>query len=201
MPRRDEPKEIHPLESGSELEELICLSIATYGEPSPNSDLDQRILSRIGAEPRPAVSHWWLPWAVALPIAACLISFFVLFQSGHVHAPTGPTDQVHIPAQLHNEVAAAAPYQLPRENRKNPLRREARPNLAAVEVKAPPLPKLAVFPTPQPLTPTEQALVAFASRATIAEREAFIEAQQQPDNPLTIAAINIQPIELPELGG
>jgi hypothetical protein len=142
-----------------------------------------------------------LPWAVTIPVAACLISFFVLYQWRPVHTPTGSNDQAHVPAQLRNDIAGAESPQPPRENgKKNSIRREGRPQRDSFEDKVQPLPKLGVFPTPQPLTPAEQALVTFASRATIAERKAFVEAQQQPDAPLNIAAIRIQPIELPKLG-
>jgi hypothetical protein len=60
------------------------------------------------------------------------------------------------------------------------------------------LPKLDVFPTPQPLTPEEQALVAFAVRAPESERKSFIEAQRQAEAPLRIAAIEIPPIDSPD---
>jgi hypothetical protein len=200
MSERDDIKRMRWTESSSELDELIRSSIATYAQPAPNSELAQRILRRIAAEPVPVEPRRWLPWAVALPIAACLICFFVLSQLRPVCTPGGLTNQVRTPAQLNNDVASAAPHRLPRENRRDSLRREVRPQQATIKVKVQPLPKLGVFPTPQALTPTEQALVAFASRAPIAERKAFIEAQQQPDMPLTVVAIKIQPIELPDLG-
>ncbi len=205
MPEFDKPERMQALEPGSELDELIRASIATYGEPAPDSELAQRILVQIAAEERPAASRRWLPWAVAVPIAACLIVSFTFFQSRSMHPPASHTDQAHIPADLRNniapsEISPAAPYQSQREKRYRLSRDGVRPQLDAIAVKAQPLPKLDVFPTPQPLTPAEQTLVEFASRAPASERKSLIEAQQQPDAPLTIAAIKIQPIELPELG-
>jgi hypothetical protein len=61
-----------------------------------------------------------------------------------------------------------------------------------------PRPKLDIFPTPQPLDPGEEALARFAAQAPEAERKAFLEAQQQADAPLHIAAIHIKPLELPD---
>jgi hypothetical protein len=64
-----------------------------------------------------------------------------------------------------------------------------------------PLPKREVFPTPQPLSPEEQAFVEFAARAPETERQLFIEAQKRDDAPLSIAAIEIQPLDPPDHGG
>jgi hypothetical protein len=200
MPEFNEPKRMQAPESDSVLDELIHASIATYGEPAPDSELAQRILIRIAAEARPVASRRWLPWAVAVPIAACLIAFFTLFESRPVRTPASVTDQAHMPAQLHNDLAPDAPHQSQRENRKRSSGNDMRPHRTAVAAKAQSLPKLDVFPTPQPLTPAERALVEFTSRAPSSERKSLIAAQQQPDAPLTIAAIKIQPIELPELG-
>ena len=205
MPEFDKPERVQALEPGSELDELIRASIATYGEPAPDSELARRILVQIAAEERPAASRRWLPWAVAVPIAACLIVSFTFFQSRSMHTPASRTDRTHITADLRNDiapsnVAPAAPYQSQREKRNRLSRDDVRPQLDAIAVKAQPLPKLDIFPTPKPLTSAEQILVEFVSRAPASERKSMIEAQQQLDAPLTIAAIKIQPIELPDLG-
>jgi hypothetical protein len=200
MPDRHQPEWKKLPESGSELDELIRSSIASYGEPAPNSELAQRILVRIAAEPEQVSRSRWLPWVIALPVAACLITIFILFETRPVHAPAGVANQAQIPAQMHDYIAAGEPHLTQHENRKAIARHEGLPRLAAVNSKPQPLPKLDVFPTPQPLTREEQALVQFAARAPVAEREALLEEQQKHDAPLTIAAIKIQPIELPELG-
>jgi hypothetical protein len=62
---------------------------------------------------------------------------------------------------------------------------------------AAPLPKLDVFPTPQPLTPEEQVLAVFAAKAPLTERQALLDAQKQADAPLSIAALQIQPLDPP----
>jgi hypothetical protein len=138
-------------------------------------------------------------------MGACLIAFFALFQAKPVHAPASVSNQAHMPAQLDNKIAhaniaPAAPHQSQREKRKNLVRSDLRLHATSLLREARPLPKLDIFPTPQPLTPAERALIQFAERTPVAERKALIEAQQQPDRPLNIAAIRIQPIEMPELG-
>jgi hypothetical protein len=204
MPERHQPERTQSPSSSSELDALIRSSIATYGEPAPYSELAQRILIRIAAEPEPVARRRWLPWAIALPVAASLVAIFILIETRPVHAPAGLTDQARVAAPLVNSPAASlaqdAPYRTQREKRNSLPRNNVRPQMAAVVAKVQPLPKLNVFPTPQPLTPEEQALVQFAARAPAAERKALLDEQKQTDAPLTIAAIKIQPIELPELG-
>jgi hypothetical protein len=63
------------------------------------------------------------------------------------------------------------------------------------------LPKREVFPTPQPLSPEERAFANFVARSTETERQSFIEAQKRDDAPLSIAAIEIQPLDPPSPGG
>jgi hypothetical protein len=58
-----------------------------------------------------------------------------------------------------------------------------------------------VFPTPQPLTRQEQALAVFAIRTPALELQALIEARKQDDAPVSITAIDIQPLEPPDQGG
>src|SRR5258708_16679208 len=61
----------------------------------------------------------------------------------------------------------------------------------------PALPKLDVFPSPQPLTPQEQALVVFVAQAPETERKAVAEAQQKIKAPISVAPIHIPPLHSP----
>ena len=198
MYEREQPERMQATASDSDLAELIRSSVATYGEPAPNSELAQRILMRIAAEARPVTSRRWLAWAVAVPLAACLIAFLVEWRPAHT--PSGLSNQAHSPVGLQNSTGPATSNQLQPGPLKRPVRKEVQAHVASVVAKTQSLPMLDVFPTPQPLTPAEQALVDFATQAPISERKSLIEAQQKTDAPLTIAAIEIQPIELPELG-
>lgn len=198
MPDREQPEQIWATTSVSDLEELIHSSIATYGEPALNSELAQRILARIAAEARPVASRRWLAWAVAVPVAACLIAFLV--ETRPVHNSAIHNNQASIPAEPHTDLSPVASNHAQPENRKKPIRNVVSSHRTTVAAETKSLPKLDVFPTPRQLSPEEQALADFAARAPISERKSLVEAQQQPDLPLTIAAIKIQPIELPELG-
>jgi hypothetical protein len=204
MSELNQPESKDRSEADLELERLIRTSIASYGEPARDSELTRRILAQIATEPPRLATLRLLRWAVALPIAACLFVAFAFFELRVVHAPGNLADRAHVVAPPTNDspvgLAQTPPHQSPREKRPTMTRSGTKRQLDTVGANAEPLPKLDVFPTPQPLTPAERALVAFASRAPAAERESLIDAQQQPNTPLTIAAIKIQPIDLPELG-
>jgi hypothetical protein len=63
-----------------------------------------------------------------------------------------------------------------------------------------PLPKLDVFPTPQPLTEQEQSLLAFAQQAPARKVEALSAAQAQDEESFSIAAAHIPLFEPPAEG-
>lgn len=57
------------------------------------------------------------------------------------------------------------------------------------------LPKLDVFPTPQPLSPQERALLAVATQAPPDVSKQLMEAQRHLGDPIQIAAIEIRPLD------
>ncbi len=196
-----------------DLDVLLDSALSTYADPGQDSRLDsgldsglaQRILARIAAvresaERTPATRRRWLPWAIALPAAACVLLFIVLGPK-IVQQPSSRTTAVaHSPEQ---SAALSAPTTAARPE---PVHRTRRPTSKAQSVPlhraAPPtpLPKLDIFPTPQPLTPEERALVIVATQIPESQRQALVEAQRQGDEPLSVAAIHIPPLELPEVG-
>jgi hypothetical protein len=58
-----------------------------------------------------------------------------------------------------------------------------------------PQPKLDVFPTPTPLSPEEQALVAFAKYGPPAVQRAVLEDQKHWDDPIIVAELRAQPMQ------
>jgi len=88
----------------------------------------------------------------------------------------------------------------PAERTKSPVLK-SQPRFATLSTTSVTLPKLDVFPTPQPLTPEEQAVAISAFQIPAAEFQAVVVGQQQEDAPVSIAAINIQPLEPPDNGG
>ena len=187
-----------------DLDLLLDNVLSNYGDPGPDSGLERRVLAgvrtRMAAESAPR--RRWLPWAVALPTAACLLLIF-LAAPRTVHAPAGHATSSASPQEvpLTTTHTGSRPVLIPApapRNRQLPTGLQFHRGDRASKPVA--LPKLDVFPTPQPLTPAELALVTFAAHASEDERKSFIAAQKQADAPLRIAAIEIPPIESPAKG-
>ena len=192
MPERDE------------LDLQIKQALTSYADPGRESGLEERILARITAEGAPAPQRRWLPWAIALPVAAGLLVLLLL----SAHRKAEPTETQHLQAPLAQQTEVADAGQrsstVPRPTQRERAGGELGPSRARASVaatKATPLPKLDVFPMPQPLSPEEQALAVFAARASETERQSLIEARTQADAPIRIAAIEIQPLNPPDHGG
>lgn len=196
------------VEPGAEFDLLLRSSLETYADPGSKSGLAERVLARIAAEGEGGRARRMNPWAIALPVAACLIIAILLLASKSVHHSAISSDEARVTLPKSTDAGRIAdrggaiensPSVAARRNKESrPLRHSTRAAATATEAR---LPKLDVFPAPHPLTPAEQALVAFVARAPEAERKSLVETQKQLDAPLTIAALEIQPLEPPEPGG
>lgn len=89
------------------------------------------------------------------------------------------------------EQAAMARSPLPEAKKTNAVHSFAHQQSPA-KLKA--LPRLAVFPTPRPLTPEEQALVTFAQHGPPAVQRAVLNDQQHWDDPIIVAGLSRQPL-------
>lgn len=187
-----------------DLDLLLDSALRTYADPGPDAGLDQRVLARLSAEtasaPRRRWLPWaWLPWGVALPAAACLL-LFVFSGPKTTNSPSGAargTARESADATARTEMLP--PPRSEADNTESPVPK-ARPRPVSRAAQSVSLPKLDIFPTPRPLTPAERILVDFATHAPESERRSLIAAQEQADAPLSIAAIEIQPLKPPDEG-
>jgi hypothetical protein len=198
------------LEPGAEFDLLVRSSLETYADPGPDSGLAERVLARVAAEGarertrRAKQTHGVIRWAIALPVAACLIVAIVLAGLKTPHNSPDHIDQARVTTPRSTDTGRGGPNAIPpsitarRDEALRPPRHSSR-TAAAARVQR--LPKLDVFPAPQPLTPAEQALIAYVAHAPNAERQSLVDAQKRLDAPLTIAALEIKPLEPPEPGG
>lgn len=154
------------------LDARLDAALHTYAAPPPVPDphsIAQKLLERATElDTRPAFPIW--KWAV--PAAACFIAL-VLAALWFFRAPQIPT-VARTPAPPPT-IAATHPPALPAQRAAIPAH-PRRPVVAATASR--PLPKLAVFPTPTPLSPQEQALVAFAEHAPPAVQRAVLQDQK-----------------------
>jgi hypothetical protein len=190
------------------LDLILDSALKTYAEPSPG--LEDRVLSAL-AEVRPPVrvpspSRRWIMWACVLPAAACLLLFVFLIKRAP-QSNAGLQPKTHQPIQtaispveshpsvpLHPELT----HVLTHEPRRSAF--PAKPRTTGELAKSIPLPKRDFFPSPQPLTPEEQALYTFATQTPEKQRQAILDAQKRDDAPLNLAAIHISPLEMPDTG-
>ena len=198
-----------------ELDLLLDSALSTYADPGRDSGLEERVLAALSAAreskqrdrfiapPR----RRWLPWVIALPAAACLLLLW-LATSRIKHVPSTETQQAR---QVNQAPALPRTTPLAEVRSKSPKGREQRatsgysaaskePQPATQLSGTSPVPKLDVFPTPQPLTEEERALAVVATQTPAPVRNALLEAQIQNDAPVRIAAIHIPPIESPDQG-
>ena len=184
------------------LDQMIESSLSDYGDPGTASGLAERILSRVSSEqssnrPTPRWRSHFLIWA-ALPAAACLLLTFFILKSA---APPAAHEAARLP-----QSPFTTKSQPPRVANVTPAQkttataiRKTQHRTAIIAARSAPRPKLDVFPLPQPLSPEEQALYAFATQVPEEQRRAIM-AQKNDDTPLNIAAIRIPPLEIPDTG-
>jgi hypothetical protein len=202
MPDREKSDMNLEAKADPEFDLLLRSALATYAQPASDSDLVHGILVRVAAESAPAPARRWLPWAIALPVAAGLLALAFLFGSRQMHMPARDQNQAHVaqPA-LEPQVPTHRSASLSSSESRRTKSQVGRLLPILASSKPAPVPKLDVFPTPQPLTAAERALVAFAVRAPESERQSFVGTQEQLQQPVSISAIEIQPIDSPDKGG
>jgi hypothetical protein len=221
-----------PIPNPDDIDLLLDSALATYADPGPGSGLEERVIAALAAAraetPTKTLSrHWrWLPWAIAVPVAACVILLWIVASTRVVRAPltlpqqASRSDQPQSPSVRGQEIREMRPSGaidccktnvLPRNEkqpqilrlrppRRTPLRMTKESAYAGINKAPTQLPKLDVFPTPQPLTEQEQALLAFAQQAPAGQVEALSAVQAQDEESFALAASHIPPFEPPAEG-
>lgn len=191
-----------------QLDRMLESALSSYGDPGTDHEaelgLAERILARVSSEENPyrSAPRWrsrfWV-WA-ALPAAACLLLTFLLLKSA---GPRNTQQSARLPqaasSSAENKVPNAA-NGTPAQKTLITRRHNPQPRSTSAVAKSAARPKLDVFPRPQPLSPEEQALYAFATQVPEEQRQAVLAAQKGDDAPLNIAAIRIQPLDISDTG-
>lgn len=176
-----------------ELDRLIDAALSSYA--APETGVETRVLARIAATRRRRQVRNWLIAGSGLALAASILLLFG-FNIRLAHTPRTTNRTEHFTATATPAIVVPAPH----------LASPTKPHrIAAAEhlrtgTRLPATPKLAVFPTPIPLSAEERALVRLATETTSEERKNLLEARQQAAEPLHIASISIPPIEPPPEG-
>lgn len=179
------------------IERLIDAGLRSYADPpsTPHAQVAvARVLERareLRSRPRWHFS-WPVPlWTVAVPAIACAVLLLIAAIVWIGHVPPAPS--IAWVPNAPGVAATPSSSQLPQRVRAARIGGLIAEHASAAPPQ--PLPKLDVFPTPTPLSPQEQALVAFAAQAPPAVKQQVIVAQQHIADPLTIAELKIRPLD------
>lgn len=165
------------------LDDQLDSALAKYAAVEPRTGLEERILANLKSQPSPSTRVAWWRWA-AVVAAALIVTSLVLWVEKHnaqqiVRRPTTSSEQA-----LHPTIAQSAPPNSTRRVNPVKVRRAGKRSftqpLATAELK------LDRFPSPQPLSEEELALVryvqSFPKEATlIAQAQEEFELQTQKE--------------------
>jgi len=169
------------------LDRILDQGISTYGNGEPLAGLETRILARLESTKRQS------PWTNVLQAIAITTSVasMILFLSVILFHRVQPSSTEVSP----RHVSQRTPILLPQTN--STIREvsslPAHPNVRLRRARAS-SPKRKSFPTPQPLTSGEHALLAFAADHPDETARALVGSREQLDQPLEIAPIVILPL-------
>ncbi len=174
-------------EDDNPIDTRIDAALRSYAEPREIPDprtVALRLLEQ--AQEAESRSRWPLwRWAIPACLVALAIAAFWMLRTprtpevAKAPAPPRVATQVKTPAPAPRYASVpAAPKRASR----------------IVAAKSRPLPKLDVFPTPTPLSPQEQALVAFAKYGPPAVQRAVLQDQKDWNTPDTIAGLQPHPL-------
>jgi len=165
-------------------------ALRSYAEPPffPDARFAAARILKQGRELEACRRRLWI-WAMAVPATACVILIAAVAISSLLRAPLSL--QIAWIPSAPGIVKAPQPAIQP-SNTVTPQRRTDR--MIRVSAAQPrPLPKLDVFPTPEPLSPEEQALVDFAKHGPPGVQRAVVEDQKHWDDPIIVADLQNQP--------
>jgi hypothetical protein len=187
----------------SELDGMIDAALASYGETGDDvSERILRVVERRIAQERAPLRRRWLPWTAALAAAACVLAFLVA-RPRPVQIPGNDARQTQQQktGSTVAEVRRPAIEKRAKAVARDSTRQSVEERLRSETARADALPKLDVFPTPQPLSEDEQAFSFFIQRAPPAEVKQLLEAQARSEAPVIIDDLEIPPLEPLDKGG
>lgn len=175
----NKPANRRDTERGDKLDRALDAALATYAAIEPRTGLNERILARLESASKSPSHSMWRRWSAAAAVFAAVIVTIGL--AWRRYERTQPPIANRPPTiQRPNEPATqfasnAAPSSVPPKATGSPRRtrpRHLRPPLVAAQ------PKLDQFPSPQPLSAEDLALVRYV-RSFPKEATLIAQAQEQ----------------------
>jgi len=179
-----------------ELDKLIDGALSGYSSAEPMEGLEERVLQRVHAAGAARRGPWLRRCGFAIPaLAALFVAAIVLRTSWKPVPHTASTTRSHpartiVALKPPSPAARESPALVARVSRAKPRNRTRQEHRLPSRA----LPKLQYFPTPEPMTKEERALVAWVARNPAEAREVFADLRRRVEEPVTI-----QPIAVPKL--
>jgi hypothetical protein len=165
------------------LDALLNAALNSYADAEPLNGLEERVLNRASrARPRMRLRYGSLVAIAASLGLSCFFAYFTLQKTA-----TEPKRADVRVARVEPPTPARIPLPPPRQERVRHRRSVQR------------LPKREMFPTPQPPSAEERALLRFVERDPKEAAEAFASLQRQMDAPLEIPPLEIKPLQTNEV--
>jgi hypothetical protein len=161
----------------AKLDEALDVALAKFSSAEPRAGLEERVLANMRAARSRATDPAWWRWAVAAAVAAVIVvSMVLVWKPGRL---TSPVMTNHAPVT----VTPSPPLQVAgRDNNAGRLPkvhvRKTRVRPSVTQAVAADAPKRDRFPSPQPLTEEELALVQYV-RQFPQEAVTIAHAQEQ----------------------
>lgn len=199
----------------AELDHLVEAALQTYADPGAGFGIEDRVLAALTAEkirsrarpvalPRPLRRPIW-PIGLAVA-AAILLAVALMHHYGTrpaVRATVQPARPQHSsdPRQFQVRVQDARPHPTAARALTASTHVTTRLSIPPKVITQPAaLPKLDVFPTPQPLTAEEQALTVYVQRTPPSALAVLSQAQTQEEELIALAAAHVPPRNPPAEG-
>jgi hypothetical protein len=168
------------------MDDLLDAALSSYSNAEPLNGIEDRILYRVGLmPPRPNFGHGTKSLLAVGATLALLCLMIVAIEHRKSEPTSGPAltvAHVDVPSSAQISSAQLLPSPEPRRlDRRHPRLIQR-------------LPKREQFPTPEPLTRDERALLSFVQQDPKEAVAAFAASQRQTDTPLEIQPLKIEPL-------
>lgn len=156
----DKSHEKHPRDAG--VDRALDVALAKYAAVEPRAGLEDRILANLRAKQTQAAPRSWWRWGLAGALAALVVvAVAVAWRSSRAAPPVARRPPVEAPAPKQPEPQIAAGNH---GTTTHPRRRNAVASHSTHSATVAAVPKLDVFPSPQPLTEQEKLLASYVDQ-------------------------------------
>ena|SRR5690348_1091049 len=151
-----------------DIEGELDAALARYAAVEPRGGLEQRVLANLRARRTRATRFTWERWVAALFAAASLAALLILIGERHATVlNVKPVIVQHEVATTSGSASTDSSIESAQEQTQKRVTTgssERARNRQVARAKAKPVPKLAQFPAPEPLTEQEKLLIQFVDQ-------------------------------------